>query len=129
MEEEPSDERAMAECHAARYVSLHVRISNTAALALYKETLGFAQEGVESKYYADGEDAFAMKKDLTSFLLPPEGREEEADGEEKDEGEAVGSAGKKGDSEMNGEKETEGKEKKVKVKVGRQLGVRDLVER
>ena len=118
----------MAESHGARYVSLHVRVSNKAALALYKDTLGFNQEGVENKYYADGEDAYAMRKDLTSMLLPPE-KEEEENGEEKDEGDEVGSAGKKGEVVGNGEKDGEAKERKVKVKVGRALGVTNLVER
>ena len=48
----------MVESHAAQYVSLNVRVSNTAALHLYRDTLGFFVEKVESKYYADGEDAY-----------------------------------------------------------------------
>lgn len=31
-------------------------------------TLKFEKSDVEAKYYADGEDAFAMKKDLTEFM-------------------------------------------------------------
>ena len=50
-----------------RYVSLHVRVSNRAALNLYEKTLQFTKTEVEAKYYADGEDAFAMKKDLDEF--------------------------------------------------------------
>jgi len=53
----------------ARYVSLHVRVSNRAALRLYAETLKFEQSEVEAKYYADGEDAYAMKRDLSKLLL------------------------------------------------------------
>src|SRR3954465_13736957 len=34
-------QRAMAEVFNASYVSLHVRMSNTAALHLYRDTLGF----------------------------------------------------------------------------------------
>ena len=49
-------------------MSLHVRISNRAALRLYADTLKFEQSEIESKYYADGEDAFAMKRDLTKYL-------------------------------------------------------------
>lgn len=57
-----------------KYVSLHVRKSNNAALQLYKDTLGFrfhllikiplncSIHQVENKYYADGEDAYAMRK-------------------------------------------------------------------
>ena len=111
----------MAEVFNANYVSLHVRMSNSAALHLYRDTLGFEVEKIESKYYADGEDAYAMKMDLKDMQIKPD---EEA--EEKDEGEEVGSLGKKGEGEQaNGEK----KEKLVKVKVGRGLGVGDLVER
>lgn len=54
-------------CHF-RYVSLHVRVSNRAALRLYANTLKFEQSEVEAKYYADGEDAYAMKRDLTKLL-------------------------------------------------------------
>lgn len=60
--------RAMVESFKAKYVSLHVRVSNRAALALYMQTLKFEKSEVEAKYYADGEDAFAMKKDLTAFM-------------------------------------------------------------
>jgi N-alpha-acetyltransferase 10/11 len=57
-------EKIMLECFDARYVSLHVRVSNKAALTLYKDTLGFAVNDTEVKYYADGEDAFDMRKEL-----------------------------------------------------------------
>lgn len=59
--------RAMVECFNAKYVSLHVRKSNRAALHLYTNTLGFMINEIEPKYYADGEDAYAMKRDLVSF--------------------------------------------------------------
>lgn len=70
-----SVERAMVEIYGADYVTLHVRKSNKAALHLYRDTLGFRyrsqdttshgrNDGVEEKYYADGEDAFAMRKKL-----------------------------------------------------------------
>jgi len=57
----------MVECFKAKYVSLHVRKSNRAALHLYTNTLKFEISEVEPKYYADGEDAYAMKRDLSSF--------------------------------------------------------------
>jgi peptide alpha-N-acetyltransferase len=101
----------MAETFSAAYVSLHVRMSNAAALHLYKETLGFSVDKVEAKYYADGEDAYSMRMDLSK--VPRDfGDEEEGEGksEGKDEGEAVGS------------------EKLVNVRVGREKGVRELVE-
>uniref|UniRef100_A0A915J336 N-terminal amino-acid N(alpha)-acetyltransferase NatA n=1 Tax=Romanomermis culicivorax TaxID=13658 RepID=A0A915J336_ROMCU len=59
--------RAMIETFNAKYVSLHVRVSNRAALNLYANTLGFQINEIEPKYYADGEDAYAMRRDLVSF--------------------------------------------------------------
>lgn len=70
-------ERAMVENYDARYVSLHVRKSNRAALSLYRDTLQFAYVSepnwhslleVEKKYYADGEDAYSMKRELTDLI-------------------------------------------------------------
>ncbi|KAI3653438.1 hypothetical protein MP228_001385 [Amoeboaphelidium protococcarum] len=57
-------QKAMKECFGAHYVSLHVRKSNRAALSLYRDTLKFSVNDVEKKYYADGEDAYMMKKVL-----------------------------------------------------------------
>ncbi|CAG8498315.1 24662_t:CDS:2, partial [Gigaspora rosea] len=57
-------QKNMVEVFNAQYVSLHVRKSNRAALHLYKDTLKFSIHEVEKKYYADGEDAYAMRKDL-----------------------------------------------------------------
>ncbi|GMT26218.1 hypothetical protein PFISCL1PPCAC_17515 [Pristionchus fissidentatus] len=59
--------RAMIECFNAKFVSLHVRVSNRAALNLYQNALKFSTVDVETKYYADGEDAYAMKRDLVAF--------------------------------------------------------------
>ncbi|XP_066089176.1 N-alpha-acetyltransferase 11 [Saccopteryx bilineata] len=59
--------RAMIENFSARYVSLHVRKSNRAALHLYSVTLNFQISEVERRYYADGEDAYAMKRDLSQM--------------------------------------------------------------
>ncbi|KAF8663457.1 hypothetical protein AX16_001027 [Volvariella volvacea WC 439] len=55
---------AMATIYRASYVSLHVRKSNRAALSLYRDTLGFTVKEIEKKYYADGEDAYAMRLSL-----------------------------------------------------------------
>ncbi|PGG99682.1 hypothetical protein AJ79_08456 [Helicocarpus griseus UAMH5409] len=134
-------QRAMAESHRAEYVSLHVRVSNNAALRLYRDTLGFEVEKIESKYYADGEDAYAMKMDLRPLWIKDEDDDEDDKGGKKtgkakkqaggegddahpDEGDEAGDLGKK-----EGEKEEKEKEKMFKVKVGRGLGVGDLVER
>jgi len=129
-------QRAMAETYGAHYVSLHVRVSNVAALHLYRDTLGFKVDKIEAKYYADGEDAFSMRMDLTDLRLASEeerhaAAEAAAESEEQgeaDEGGEVGSAAKKGAQEEF-EKHGEKKEKKRRVKVGRGLGVGDLVER
>jgi peptide alpha-N-acetyltransferase len=120
-------ELAMVETFGAQYVSLHVRVSNKAALHLYRDTLGFNTEKTESKYYADGEDAFSMKLDL-SFIRDQireeaeEGQEKGESGEDADEGEAVGEVGR---DPAKGSKA----DQKVKVKVGRALGVGELVEK
>ena len=110
----------MVEMFGAQYVSLHVRMSNIAALRLYRDTLGFEVEKVESKYYADGEDAYSMKMNLNPL------REQlEADEDYADEGDEVGDVGKKEKKKEDGE---QGKTKR-KVKLGRGLGVGELVER
>ena len=54
--------RAMQEVFGAKYASLHVRVSNKGAFHLYKETLGYSIHEREENYYADGEDAFGMRK-------------------------------------------------------------------
>jgi N-alpha-acetyltransferase 10/11 len=120
-------ERAMAESYGAHYVSLHVRESNTAALHLYRDTLGFKVEKTEAKYYADGEDAYSMRMDLSALRLEAEEARKGGDSEGVDEGGDVGSAGKKGDEAGKGPAKE--KEKLRKVKVGRGLGVGELVER
>ena len=51
----------MRTIYDAEYCSLHVRVGNRAAIALYKDTLGFDVVKVEDKYYADGEDAYDMR--------------------------------------------------------------------
>ncbi|OAL47131.1 acyl-CoA N-acyltransferase [Pyrenochaeta sp. DS3sAY3a] len=111
-------QRAMAETFAAHYVSLHVRVSNTAALHLYRDTLGFTVDKIEAKYYADGEDAYSMRMELSDLKDALRGEEEGVWGSEGvDEGEGVGSEGR------------EKGEKRTKVKVGRGRGVVDLVEK
>ncbi|KAI0143925.1 acyl-CoA N-acyltransferase [Hypoxylon sp. NC0597] len=119
---------AMVETFGAQYVSLHVRVSNKAAIHLYTKTLGFDQEKTEPKYYADGEDAHCMRLDLSSIReqIREAQLDAEEDAEAADEGEPVGDAGKAEDKKAlpNRPKET-----KRKVKVGRALGVQALVEK
>ena len=57
-----SAERFQRIVYDGDYISLHVRASNEAAIHLYQDTLQFRVAQVEEKYYADGEDAFEMKK-------------------------------------------------------------------
>lgn len=52
----------MVEYYDASFASLHVRVSNRAALYMYKDNLSFEIMGVEKGYYADKEDAYKMKK-------------------------------------------------------------------
>ena len=128
----------MVETYQAKYVSLHVRVSNVAARHLYEDTLGFKNEKTEAKYYADGEDAYSMRLDLDEIRRQiEEGAEAEAEAEDDnengedtpDEGDAVGEVGR--DPEA-GKKETTKKDeagRQIKVAVGRGLGVGDLVEK
>jgi peptide alpha-N-acetyltransferase len=51
----------MRDVFGAKFVSLHVRQTNRAAIGLYRDTLGFEVHGVEKGYYADGEDALHMR--------------------------------------------------------------------
>lgn len=119
----------MVETYQAKYVSLHVRVSNVAARHLYEDTLGFQNEKTESKYYADQEDAFSMRLDLDVIRKQIEAGEaaaaEEVNGGKSDgvdEGEAVGEVGRDPEADK-------GKDRQMKVAVGRNLGVGDLVEK
>lgn len=113
----------MVETFGAKYVSLHVRVSNAAARHLYEDTLRFKNEKTEAKYYADGEDAFCMRLDLDGIRAQVNeaiAAEEAASAEAVDEGEPVGEVGR--DPEAD-------KKKEIKVAVGRGLGVGALVEK
>ena len=135
---------AMVENFGAHYVSLHVRVSNQAAIHLYCQTLGFRNEKTELKYYADGEDAYSMRLELGDLRQQVEGERkaakegkegkdgkeaEDKEDDEKDEGEPVGEAGSAASVAAAAAAAAADKDKKVKVKVGRALGVGELVER
>eukprot|EP00762_Andalucia_godoyi_P005414 ANDGO_08444.mRNA.1 N-alpha-acetyltransferase daf-31 len=60
-------EQDMVQVFGATYCSLHVRVSNQAALHLYRDTLAFRIKDTDKKYYADGEDAYLMVKDVPPF--------------------------------------------------------------
>ncbi|KAF9258775.1 hypothetical protein L218DRAFT_964187, partial [Marasmius fiardii PR-910] len=55
---------AMVTVYRAKSCFLHVRKTNKAAIGLYRDTLGFEAEEVESKYYGVGEDALSMRLNL-----------------------------------------------------------------
>ena len=57
-----SSHRRMQESFDAEYVALHVRRSNHAAFHLYSQTLAYTINDIEKGYYADGEDAYDMRK-------------------------------------------------------------------
>lgn len=61
--------RSMRESYRAEAVSLHVRKSNKAALHLYRDSLQFEVLEVAAGYYADGEDAYSMRKVLDDSLI------------------------------------------------------------
>jgi ribosomal protein S18 acetylase RimI-like enzyme len=68
---------AMKTVYEAEFCSLHVRVGNRAAIALYRDTLNFDVVKTEDKYYADGEDAY----DMRSYLVEKKAKkttEEEA---------------------------------------------------
>ena len=148
----------MVETFGAQYVSLHVRVSNRAAIHLYTRTLGFDQEKTEARYYADGENAFCMRLDLAPLRRQIQdaheaeygrpasdekngdgdggregenGRKGEGDEEPADEGDPVGDFGKAGDLPSRPKDKDKDKDKETlhKVKVGRALGVGELVEK
>ena len=64
--------QAMVDCFGANYVSLHVRVTNKAAINLYTRSLGYKINDVEAKYYADGENAYDMRKPLKDLCKSEE---------------------------------------------------------
>ena len=51
----------MKTVYKAKYVSLHVRVTNRAAFTLYNDVLGYEITSMANEYYADKEDAYDMK--------------------------------------------------------------------
>ncbi len=75
----------MEEAFGAKYCSLHVRYSNMAAYHLYSVTLGYKINDIEKSYYADGEDAYAMRCDFGGGAAAADsGVKAIEDGKEKD---------------------------------------------
>jgi len=56
-------------------LSLPQTPTRRAALSLYRDTLGFRIVEVDLKYYADGENAYSMRRDLDEFYANFEVRE------------------------------------------------------
>jgi len=52
---------SMKTVYNAKYVSLHVRVTNRAAFTLYNDVLQYEITDIAKSYYADGEDAYDMK--------------------------------------------------------------------
>lgn len=75
-------DKEMQEVYEAEYVSLHVRVGNRAAFSLYSHTLGYEIHETEAKYYADGEDAYDMRKTFVRPKTKAEVKEEEKKVEE-----------------------------------------------
>ena len=56
---------AMKSVYGLEMVTLHVRVSNKAAMGLYRDVLKYDVISTDFSYYLDGEDAYFMKKILT----------------------------------------------------------------
>jgi len=57
-----SSHTRMKEAFNANFSALHVRETNQAAFHLYSQTLAYEIHEIERAYYADGEDAYDMRK-------------------------------------------------------------------
>mmetsp|Transcript_5336 Transcript_5336/g.12548 ORF Transcript_5336/g.12548 Transcript_5336/m.12548 type:complete len:175 (+) Transcript_5336:215-739(+) len=69
--------QAMLSTFDAEYVSLHVRVTNKVAVHLYTDCLGYKVQDKDVKYYANGEDAYEMRK-----YLKPQAAKKDKDGKE-----------------------------------------------
>ena len=63
--------------------SLHVRVSNKAALTLYRDVLGYEVRDVDKQYYADKEDAYDMRVYFNKSAEEEKKASEETDPEGK----------------------------------------------
>jgi ribosomal protein S18 acetylase RimI-like enzyme len=62
---------AMEAVFGARFASLHVRVGNRGAFHLYTRTLGYQIHDREVGYYADGEDAYDLRKPFGDTVIKP----------------------------------------------------------
>ena len=74
----------MQDANDANYASLHVRKSNTAAIHLYQNVLGYDTTKVEQKYYSDAEDALNMVKMFPKGIEKKKNDELKKDGDDGD---------------------------------------------
>jgi hypothetical protein len=98
----------MQEVYDAEYVSLHVRVGNRAAFTLYSHTLGYQINDIEAKYYADGEDAYDMRRNF------PKIKKESAQAAESEKKPQENTDENKKDPSVNAE-EVKGTKDEVKV--------------
>jgi len=129
---------AMKTVYKAKYCSLHVRVTNRAAITLYRDVLGYEVTSVAEEYYADKEDAFDMKlffddKVRSMVMKTSKGGADATEEEKKDEAstentistqtDAPGAAGEAQDSaaatdEAQKKKKKKNKNKKKKKNAG-----------
>ncbi|KAG6359641.1 hypothetical protein INS49_013164 [Diaporthe citri] len=145
MEEEPADGvqhghiTSLSVMRTHRKLGIAEKLMRQSQIAMVET---FGAHYVSLHYYADGEDAFGMKLDLSAIREQLREERDSSDSEEVDEGDAVGDVGsdpnkksggkgssKKAKNGAGGAAAEGGKDEKRKVKVGRGLGVGELVER
>ncbi len=112
-----ASQHAMKTIYDAEYCSLHVRVTNRAAIALYKDVLNFQVINVDEKYYADGEDALDMRLYFKEPKKPVGGVEEEKKSSDAAEAkktttEAKGAEGADGQEQAKKKKKKNKKKKK-----------------
>uniref|UniRef100_A0A8D0CLZ9 N-terminal amino-acid N(alpha)-acetyltransferase NatA n=1 Tax=Scleropages formosus TaxID=113540 RepID=A0A8D0CLZ9_SCLFO len=107
--------RAMIENFNAKYVSLHVR-KRCYLLGCSPALQTFLISEVEPKYYADGEDAYAMKRDLAHMageLRRPGVRAWSADTPSSQSLSTPGQSAKLEEQEKEGERDSGGESKEM----------------
>lgn len=60
----------MVSVYKAKYVSLHVRETNRAAIGLYRDALGFEAVGTEKGYYCEFFDVLSFCGLCTNKKIP-----------------------------------------------------------
>ncbi|CEF69437.1 ARD1 homolog a, N-acetyltransferase [Strongyloides ratti] len=61
--------QALIDCYNATEIFLQVRKSNNIAIMFYKVKMNFKEEKIIEEYYADGEDAFLLSKDISDIKI------------------------------------------------------------